>query len=121
MFDSVLNRSTHAWAWGSPDILPMFAKGSARDRVTTDSYEEDMEDFASEDLTQLDSWVFDRVESFFQSAANNHSLQLQLRENGNVFFLHLLGCDTNGHVHKPHSKQYKENIKFDEENHHTFG
>jgi len=111
MFDSVLNRSTHAWAWGSPDILPMFAKGSAKDRVTTDSYEEDMEDFASEDLSQLDSWVFDRVEAFFENASNNHTLQLQLRESGNVFFLHLLGCDTNGHVHKPHSKQYKENIK----------
>jgi phosphatidylinositol glycan class N len=111
MFDSVLNRSTHAWAWGSPDILPMFAKGSARERVTTDSYQEDMEDFASENLSELDTWVFDRVERFFKSASDNHTLQLLLRESGNVFFLHLLGCDTNGHVHKPHSKQYKDNIK----------
>lgn len=27
-FDSVLNQSRSAWAWGSPDIVPIFAKGS---------------------------------------------------------------------------------------------
>ena len=25
-FDHVLNRSSHSWAWGSPDIVPMFAR-----------------------------------------------------------------------------------------------
>lgn len=29
LFDSVLNRSSHSWAWGSPDILHMFVKGTS--------------------------------------------------------------------------------------------
>uniref|UniRef100_A0A4W6FSC3 GPI ethanolamine phosphate transferase 1 n=1 Tax=Lates calcarifer TaxID=8187 RepID=A0A4W6FSC3_LATCA len=55
-FDSVFNESRHTWSWGSPDILPMFAKDK------------------------------------------------------NVFFLHLLGIDTNGHAHRPMSQEYLDNI-----------
>lgn len=110
-FDSVLNRSSHAWAWGSPDILPMFAKGSARNRVNTVSYDPSFEDFGHSDASYLDSWVFEKVEDFFEGALQDPDLQLRLRASGNVFFLHLLGCDTNGHTNKPHSAEYNNNIR----------
>lgn len=29
-FDSVLNQSQSSWAWGSPDIVPIFAKGFSK-------------------------------------------------------------------------------------------
>ena len=109
-FDHVLNRSEHSWAWGSPDIVPMFSRGSAAGRVTTDHYTKEMENFAADNLSSLDTWVFDRVETFFAKARDNTTLQMMLRQDGNIFFLHLLGCDTNGHVHKPHSEQYQDNI-----------
>lgn len=27
-FDSVFNESLYTWAWGSPDIVPIFSKGT---------------------------------------------------------------------------------------------
>uniref|UniRef100_A0A3B3S1F9 GPI ethanolamine phosphate transferase 1 n=1 Tax=Paramormyrops kingsleyae TaxID=1676925 RepID=A0A3B3S1F9_9TELE len=110
-FDSVFNESRHTWCWGSPDILPMFAKGASGDHVYTHTYSAEMEDFASTDASKLDTWVFDEVKAFFSSAKANDTLLSQLREERNVFFLHLLGIDTNGHAHRPMSREYAENIE----------
>lgn len=109
-FDSVFNESRHTWSWGSPDILPMFAKGATGDHVYTHTYPAVEEDFASTDASRLDTWVFDQVNSFFESAKYNSSLKATLQEDKNVFFLHLLGLDTNGHAHRPMSQEYMDNI-----------
>ncbi|XP_049912199.1 GPI ethanolamine phosphate transferase 1 isoform X1 [Epinephelus moara] len=109
-FDSVFNETRHTWCWGSPDILPMFAKGASGDHVYTHTYPAQEEDFASTDASRLDSWVFTQVKSFFQSAKSNSSLRASLLEDKNVLFLHLLGIDTNGHAHRPMSKEYLDNI-----------
>ncbi|KAK2859356.1 hypothetical protein Q5P01_003976 [Channa striata] len=109
-FDSVFNESRHTWCWGSPDILPMFAKGASGDHVYTYTYPAEEEDFASTDASKLDTWVFTQVKSFFQSAKSNSSLRASLFEDKNIFFLHLLGIDTNGHAHRPMSREYLENI-----------
>eukprot|EP00064_Thunnus_orientalis_P000721 superscaffoldBa00000040_g722 len=109
-FDSVFNESRHTWCWGSPDILPMFAKGATGDHVYTHTYPAVEEDFASTDASRLDSWVFTQVKSFFQAAKSNSTLRASLLEDKNVLFLHLLGIDTNGHAHRPMSQEYLDNI-----------
>ncbi|XP_028013411.2 GPI ethanolamine phosphate transferase 1 [Eptesicus fuscus] len=114
-FDSLLNQSKYTWSWGSPDIVSMFAKGATGNHVFTHSYDADNEDFGAKDVTKLDTWVFDNIKEFFHAARNNQSLFSKLNEDKVVFFLHLLGIDTNGHAHRPTSREYKDNIKLVDE------
>ncbi|KAI5777781.1 Phosphatidylinositolglycan class N-domain-containing protein [Geopyxis carbonaria] len=110
-FDSVFNQSRHTWSWGSPDILPMFKEGASDPaRVDAYTYGEEMEDF-TQDPTNLDRWVFEHVEEFFDEAKRNPALNAMLREDKLVFFLHLLGLDTSGHAFRPYSPEYLRNIK----------
>jgi hypothetical protein len=44
-FDSTLNVSSHAFAFGSPDIVPLFAH-DAPERIEVESYAEHEEDFS---------------------------------------------------------------------------
>ncbi|RCN33881.1 phosphatidylinositolglycan class [Ancylostoma caninum] len=106
-FDSVFNRSREAWMWGSPDIMKLFDNTP---NAHSFMYDESDEDFASNEAYKLDEWVFDHVEAFFEEAKNNTELWQSLSAGRNIFFLHLLGLDTNGHGNKPHSKEYIENI-----------
>ncbi|XP_043364363.1 GPI ethanolamine phosphate transferase 1 isoform X2 [Dermochelys coriacea] len=110
-FDSVFNESKYTWSWGSPDILPMFAKGASGDHVYTYCYTAEKEDFGAQDATKLDTWVFDHVKNFFQAAGSNRTLFSKVNEEKVVLFLHLLGIDTNGHAHRPNSREYKDNIR----------
>uniref|UniRef100_A0A452QM35 GPI ethanolamine phosphate transferase 1 n=1 Tax=Ursus americanus TaxID=9643 RepID=A0A452QM35_URSAM len=110
-FDSLVNESKYTWSWGSPDILTMFAKGVGGDHIYTYSYDAESEDFGAHDVTKLDTWVFDNVKEFFHAARNNRSLFSKVNEEKIVFFLHLLGIDTNGHAHRPTSREYKDNVK----------
>jgi len=95
---------------GSPDILPMFKEGAVPGRIDADTYGAEFEDF-SQDATELDVWVFDRVKDLFKSASTNSTLNAMLRDDKVVFFLHLLGLDTTGHSYRPYSKEYLHNIK----------
>uniref|UniRef100_A0A8C3T776 GPI ethanolamine phosphate transferase 1 n=1 Tax=Chelydra serpentina TaxID=8475 RepID=A0A8C3T776_CHESE len=110
-FDSIFNESEYTWSWGSPDILPMFAKGASGDHVYTYCYTAEKEDFGAQDATKLDTWVFDHVKNFFQAARSNQTLFSKVNEEKVVLFLHLLGIDTNGHAHRPNSREYKDNIR----------
>ncbi|EPQ64288.1 Bgt-1735 [Blumeria graminis f. sp. tritici] len=113
-FDSVFNRSRHTWSWGSPDILPMFQLGATPGRVDAFTYSAENED-SSQDASKLDLWVFDHVKDFFSEASKNATLNAELRQDKIVFFLHLLGLDTNGHAFRPYSKEYLHNIQLVDE------
>jgi phosphatidylinositol glycan class N len=47
--------------------------------------------------------VFRKVEEFLNYARTDAALNEKLNQDKIVFFLHLLGLDTAGHTHKPHS------------------
>ncbi|KAK0425172.1 hypothetical protein QR680_009070 [Steinernema hermaphroditum] len=112
-FDSIFNRSVETWSWGSPDILPMFAENNPH--IHTFTYSSEEEDFARKDASSLDVWVFDHLQKLFESARTDESLAKRLRAKKIVFFLHLLGLDSNGHGYKPHSQNYIDNIRIVDE------
>lgn len=107
-FDSILNQSSHSFAFGSPDIVPMFAVGAAADRVDMWTYNEEDEDF-TKDATHLDLWVLDRFRELLDKAKHDEELSQKMQQPGTVFFLHLLGLDTTGHFYRPLSPEYVGN------------
>ena len=119
----MFNQSSTTFAFGSPDILPIFAHGAIPGRIHTWSYDEDDEDFTKgayrrmlkslrklskfrwfAEASTLDTWVLEHLETLFQNATSDPSLDVQLRQEKTVFFLHLLGLDVTGHSHRPHSR-----------------
>ncbi|GAA5897536.1 hypothetical protein JCM8208_003298 [Rhodotorula glutinis] len=110
-FDSVFNQSSHAFTFGSPDILPMFKLGASDPhRVATFSYDEEAEDFTA-DAVHLDLWVLDQLRALLRSASSDAVLYAKLHDPGVVFFEHLLGLDTTGHSYRPHGAEYHRNIR----------
>ncbi|KAF3609207.1 hypothetical protein DY000_02051703 [Brassica cretica] len=104
-FDSVFNQGRHTFAYGSPDIIPIFC--SALPHSTWNSYPQD---FAT-DASFLDEWSFDQFESLLNRSHHDPKLKELLHQDKLVFFLHLLGCDSNGHAHRPFSSIYLNNVK----------
>lgn len=118
-FDSVLNRASYSWSFGSPDIVPMFVDTVPHAEGFT--YDSSLEDFGSQgatpmhrriycshlclDTSELDSWVFREVRGMFADVSKNKTRARLFEQRGNIFFLHLLGLDTAGHADTPNSKE----------------
>ncbi|KAL8162147.1 hypothetical protein V2J09_013636 [Rumex salicifolius] len=107
-FDSVFNQSRHIFSYGSPDIVPIFC--SALPHSTWGSYPHEFEDFAT-DAAFLDEWSFDQFQSLVNRSKEEPELYSLLQQDKLVVFLHLLGCDSNGHAHRPFSDIYLNNVK----------
>ncbi|WOK96386.1 GPI ethanolamine phosphate transferase 1 [Canna indica] len=107
-FDSVFNRSRHTFAFGSPDIVPIFCRSVPQSTWAT--YPHEYEDFAS-DASFLDQWSFDQFHGLLSRSNDDPKLKQILQQDKLVIFLHLLGCDTNGHAHRPYSSIYLNNVK----------
>ncbi|RLN07161.1 hypothetical protein C2845_PM11G09300 [Panicum miliaceum] len=112
-FDSVFNQSRHTISFGSPDIVPIFC--SSLPHSTWDTYPHEYEDFATEtlvaDASFLDHWSFDQFQGLLNRSFDDIKLRQLLLQDKLVIFLHLLGCDTNGHAHRPYSSIYLNNVK----------
>ena len=76
--------------------------GATGNHVHTSSYPAEFESFDG-NADYLDDWVFNKVQEFFVDARKNETLYSQLGQDKVVFFLHLLGIDTNGHAFNPTS------------------
>ncbi|XP_005174896.1 GPI ethanolamine phosphate transferase 1 [Musca domestica] len=111
-FDTVFNRSEKTYAWGANDVLHIFSRLSKSDeqRLFFDSYSHELDFSGKEKTYELDQWVFDKVEKFL--ARKSQELR---QEQKVVYFLHLLGLDTAGHVHKPGTELFLENLLYTQE------
>lgn len=101
-FDSVFNRSRATYSWGSPDILSIFSNQIDSGKIYTDSYPSEMEQFSmNSNVSMLDIWVFEKVKQFYANPENCKKLSSGKKQ---ILFLHMLGMDTSGHIHKPYSQ-----------------
>ncbi|XP_073957145.1 phosphatidylinositol glycan anchor biosynthesis class N isoform X2 [Choristoneura fumiferana] len=112
-FDSVFNRTSYTWCWGTYDIVDIFTKGTVDNHIFVHKFDPYDNTFGTDkNTTQLDSWVFKNVKDFFNNAKNNVDLKARLQSKKIVFFLHLLGTDTSGHTHKPKTQNFLTTVSF---------
>ncbi|POM77823.1 GPI ethanolamine phosphate transferase [Phytophthora palmivora] len=86
-FDSVFNQSSSSFLFGSPDIVPMFARHVSQAHEEHYSHEED---FAKGDASELDVWVFRHLQKLLNGAKEDTKLYRKLHDEGVVVFCHYL-------------------------------
>ncbi|KAH8402153.1 hypothetical protein KR009_010162, partial [Drosophila setifemur] len=104
-FDTIFHRSEHTYAWGAEDIIGVFGHVSNGNNVHFRHYADRLDFSPGYETYELDEWVFRRVKLLLQ----RKGLVLK-RAQSAIFFLHLLGLDTAGHVHKPGSPKFLKNV-----------
>lgn len=56
-------------------------------------------------------WSLDQFKSLLNRSREDSKLKELLLQDNLAIFLHLLGCDSNGHAHRPFSSIYLNNVK----------
>ncbi|XP_068626313.1 GPI ethanolamine phosphate transferase 1 [Battus philenor] len=116
-FDSVFNRTTYTWCWGTYDIVDIFTKGTIDGHIFVNKFDPYDQSFsADKNTTMLDQWVFQNVQLLFEKAEITAEIKKKLQSDKIVLFLHLLGTDTAGHVHKPKTGNFLTTLKYVDEN-----
>ena len=59
----------------------------------------------------MDEWSFEQFQSLLNGSNDDLEVKQLLLKDNLVIFLHLLGCDSNGHAHQPFSSIYLNNVK----------
>lgn len=104
-FDNVFNRSARTYAWGANDVLHIFSRITSEQRMFIDAYDHDLDFSGREKTYELDEWVFKKVRFFL-----NRKAEELLAQQEAIYFLHLLGLDSAGHIHKPDSDLFLKNL-----------
>ncbi|XP_016929500.3 GPI ethanolamine phosphate transferase 1 [Drosophila suzukii] len=104
-FDTVFNRSAQTYAWGAEDVISVFSHLSGSGKMHFRFYDHELDFSPGYDAYEQDEWVFKRVRFLLQRKGES----LQHTKNV-VFFLHLLGLDTAGHVHKPGAPKFRQTV-----------
>ncbi|KAL9257096.1 GPI ethanolamine phosphate transferase 1-like protein [Drosera capensis] len=86
-----LTESHHTFSYGSPDIVPIF--------------------FVVDCHIALGIHILMSLRTSPLKSNEDQKLQALLQHDQLVIFLHLLGCDSNGHAHRPFSPIYLNNVK----------
>ncbi|KAJ0043227.1 hypothetical protein Pint_19518 [Pistacia integerrima] len=113
-FDSVFNQSQYTISDGSPDIVPIFVEPCHTApgilfllTMKTLQLVRSVNFYVS----FLDEWSFDQFQSLLNRYNEDPKLKELLLQDNLVIFLHLLGCDSKGHAHRPFSSIYLDNVK----------
>ncbi|ODM95408.1 GPI ethanolamine phosphate transferase 1 [Orchesella cincta] len=103
-FDTIFNQSSASVGLGSEDNVKMFARGSAKRKMFIATFPHEWQDFLSDNLKLLDTWVFDYLSGMIANQTLPRGKEV-------VVFLSLLAIDTIGHAKKPGSMEYKDALE----------
>ncbi|EDV36335.1 uncharacterized protein Dana_GF12912 [Drosophila ananassae] len=105
-FDTIFHRVKHAYSWGAEDIIEVFEHLSNGKNKHFRFYTQHLDFSPGYETYQLDDWVLKKVKLLLERKG-----ETLRRAKPVIFFLHLLGLDTAGHVHKPGTPKFLQNVE----------